>query len=259
VAQPGVPQPGVPQPEVPQPELAPPESVSPLEQAVAVVDRLVSPGGCPWDAKQTHRSLARFLLEETYEALDAIAADDPALLREELGDVLFQVLFHARLAHELPPGERFTIDDVAADAVAKLTRRHPHVFADVTVSGADEVVANWDEIKRSEKNRTSVTDGIALAQPALALAAKLVERSTRAGLEVDQTAPEAPAGEDVGQAVGEAEIGQAVGQAVGEAEIGARLFALAAEATRAGIDPELALRAAALRFAAAVRAAEATP
>jgi XTP/dITP diphosphohydrolase len=215
---------------------------SPLEQAVAVVDRLVSPGGCPWDAKQTHRSLARFLLEETYEALDAIAADDPALLREELGDVLFQVLFHARLGHDLPPGERFSIDDVAADAVAKLTRRHPHVFADVTVSGADEVVANWDEIKRSEKNRTSVTDGIPLAQPALALAAKLVERSIRAGVEVEYAAPRGVAGE-----------------AGGEAEIGARLFALAAEATQAGIDPELALRAAALRFAEAVRTAEVTP
>jgi XTP/dITP diphosphohydrolase len=214
---------------------------SALEQAVAVVDRLVSPGGCPWDAKQTHRSLARFLLEETYEALDAIAADDPVLLREELGDVLFQVLFHARLGHDLPPGERFTIDDVAADAVAKLTRRHPHVFADVTVSGADEVVANWDDIKRSEKNRTSVTDGIPLAQPALALAAKLVERSTRAGVEVEYAAP-----------------GGVAREAAGEAEIGARLFALAAEATRAGIDPELALRAAALRFADAVRTAEVT-
>jgi XTP/dITP diphosphohydrolase len=228
-------------PGVTSPGVTSPGVTSPLEQAVAVVDRLVSPGGCPWDAKQTHRSLARFLLEETYEALDAIAADDPVLLREELGDVLFQVLFHARLGHDLPPGERFTIDDVAADAVAKLTRRHPHVFADVTVSGADEVVANWDDIKRSEKNRTSVTDGIPLAQPALALAAKLVERSTRAGVEVEYAAP-----------------GGVAREAAGEAEIGARLFALAAEATRAGIDPELALRAAALRFADAVRTAEVT-
>jgi XTP/dITP diphosphohydrolase len=125
--------------------------------------------------------------------------------------------------------------------VAKLTRRHPHVFADVTVSGADEVVANWDDIKRNEKNRTSVTDGIPLAQPALALAAKLVERSARVGVEVEYAAPRGVAGE-----------------AAGEAEIGARLFALAAEATRAGTDPELALRAAALRFADAVRTAEVT-
>ena len=219
-------------------EMTSPEVTSPLEQAVAVVDRLVSPGGCPWDAEQTHRSLARFLLEETYEALDAIAADDPVLLREELGDVLFQVLFHARLGHDLPPGQRFSINDVAADAVAKLTRRHPHVFADVTVSGADEVLANWDEIKYREKNRTSVTDGIPLAQPALALTAKLVERAGRAGVDVDHTPPGAPDE---------------------EADFGARLFALAAEATRAGIDPELALRGAALRFADAVRAAEARP
>ncbi len=222
------------------------EVTSPLDQAVAVVDRLVSPGGCPWDAEQTHRSLARFLLEETYEALDAIAADDPVLLREELGDVLFQVLFHARLGHDLPPGQRFSIDDVAADAVAKLTRRHPHVFADVTVSGSAEVLANWDEIKFREKNRTSVTDGIPLAQPALALTAKLVERATRAGVDVSYATPGTPSGET--------EPGT---PPPGEAELGARLFALAAEAARAGIDPELALRAAALRFADAVRAAEA--
>jgi XTP/dITP diphosphohydrolase len=215
---------------------------SPLDQAVAVVDRLVSPGGCPWDAEQTHRSLARFLLEETYEALDAIEADDPLLLREELGDVLFQVLFHARLGQDLPPAQRFSIDDVAADAVAKLTRRHPHVFGDATVSGADEVLVNWDQIKQLEKNRSSVTEGIPTAQPALALTAKLVERVTRAGIDVSL---EASGGSSGGDGAGE------------RADIGARLFALAAQATRAGIDPELALRATALRFAADVRQAEA--
>jgi XTP/dITP diphosphohydrolase len=211
------------------------DSDSSLDQAVAVVDRLVSPGGCPWDAEQTHRSLARFLLEETYEALDAIAADDPVLLREELGDVLFQVLFHARLGQDLPAAQRFSIDDVAADAVAKLTRRHPHVFGDATVSGAEEVLANWDQIKQLEKNRSSVTEGIPTAQPALALTAKLIERVTRAGLDVH---PPASGGTD-------------------RDDIGARLFTLAAEATRAGMDPELALRETALRFAVQVRQVEA--
>lgn len=207
---------------------------SALRDAVAVVDRLVSPGGCPWDAEQTHRSLARFLLEETYEALDAIAADDPALLREELGDVLFQVLFHARLGQDLPPAQRFSIDDVAGDAVAKLTRRHPHVFADGTVSGADEVVANWDQIKQREKHRSSVTDGIPTAQPALALTAQLVDRAARAGV----SAP-APVGGDERR------------------DVGARLFAVAAEAVRRGVDPELALREAALSFADSIRETEA--
>ena len=228
-----------------------------LARAVAVVDRLVSPGGCPWDAEQTHRSLARFLLEETYEALDAIAADDPELLREELGDVLFQVLFHARLAEDLPPARRFSIDDVAADAVAKLTRRHPHVFADVTVSGADEVVANWDQIKQREKNRSSITEGIPTAQPALALAAKLVERASRAGIDVGPSAGSAAgsqAGPETGWAFGQ---GQTAPTEPDGDTVGARLFALAAEAARAGIDPELALRETALRYADAVRAGEA--
>ena len=207
----------------------PPAAGQSLLDAVAIMHRLRSPGGCPWDAAQTHRSLARYLLEETYETLDAIAAEDPLALREELGDLLFQVLFHARLGEELEPPLRFSIDDVAADAVAKLIRRHPHVFADTTVTGAEEVASNWDEIKKREKQRSSVTEGIALAQPALALSAKLLERSRRAGVQVDP---------------------------VVSLDIGARLFALAVEAVDAGIDPELVLRETALAYADAVRAAE---
>src|SRR5215469_5508813 len=109
------------------------------------MDRLRA--GCPWDAKQTHASLAPHLLEETYEALEALELDDLAALREELGDVLLQVLFHARVAAERTDGTGFTIDDVAGDIAAKLVRRHPHVFADLAVSGADEVKRNWDQIK----------------------------------------------------------------------------------------------------------------
>ncbi len=154
---------------------------SPLLQAVAVMDRLRSPGGCPWDAAQTHRSLAQYLLEETYETLEAIETGDSALLREELGDLLLQVLFHARLGEELPEAERFGIDEVAGDLVAKLVHRHPHVFADVSVDSADEVNENWERLKAAEKGRTSSVDGVPMGQPALALAAKLVSRANRAG------------------------------------------------------------------------------
>ena len=186
----------------------------PLLRAVAVMDQLRSPGGCPWDAAQTHRSLAKYLLEETYETLEAIETDDMALLREELGDLLLQVLFHARLAEELPEGERFSIDDVASDLVAKLVHRHPHVFGDVKVDGAAEVNENWERLKAAEKARASIVEGVPMGQPALALAAKLVSRAQRAGTD----APVAGDG------------------------FGPRLLSVVREAVAAGVDPELALR-----------------
>src|SRR2546430_2501052 len=110
---------------------------------------------CPWDARQTHESLAPHLLEECYEALDALESGDPAALRDELGDVLLQVVFHARIAAEAADGTGYTIDDVAEGIVAKLIRRHPHVFADVTVSGPEEVKQNWDAIKAPEPARAA--------------------------------------------------------------------------------------------------------
>jgi XTP/dITP diphosphohydrolase len=200
-----------------------------LLDVVAVMDRLRSPGGCPWDAEQTHSSLAPYLIEEAYEMLEAIEADDLDLLREELGDVLLQVVFHSRLAEERDEDEGWSIDDVAGDLVDKLVRRHPHVFADRRVSGAAEVEATWDEIKSTEKRRESVTDGVPLGQPALALAAKLRRRAAKAGLDVAL-----PAADD----------------------LGARLFALVDEGVAAGADPEAALRAAARAYREAVRAAE---
>lgn len=205
------------------------EPASHLQAAVAITDRLRSPGGCPWDAEQTHLSLAPFLLEEAYETLEAIEAGDPVALREELGDLLFQVLIHARLAEEASEAARFGIEDVAADLVAKLTRRHPHVFADTQVDSSAEVLANWEDIKRAEKQRKSVTDGIPLGQPALSLAAKLVSRADKAGVAV------------------------AVPQS---ADIGDRLLALVAEAVHAGVDPEQALRQAARDYRDAIRAQE---
>lgn len=208
-----------------------------LLDAVSAMDRLLSPGGDPWKRQQTHATLAQFMLEEAYEAYDAIASGDLAALREELGDVLLQIVLHARLAEELPDGERWTVDDVAGGLVEKLVRRNPHVFAGVTVSSIEEITENWERIKRAEKARGSAVEGIVLAQPALALAAKLLERVERAGLDVP--APVQPSTVE------------------NEGELGAALFALVAAARARGLDAEAALRRAALEFADAVRAAEA--
>jgi len=205
-------------------------------ELVAVMDRLRRE--CPWDRRQTHSSLAPYLLEECYEALDALERGDLAALREELGDVLLQVVFHARLAAERTDGTGWTIDDVADGIVAKLVRRHPHVFSDVAVAGADEVSVNWETIKAAERAEkaasraaagggaaASVLDGVALGQPALALAAQLQRRAERAG---------APGALD--------------GGAPGVSATGAELFALVARARQAGMDPEFELRAAARAY-----------
>ncbi len=210
--------------------------MSRLERAVEVMDRLRSPGGCPWDAAQTHQSLSRYLLEEAYEVLEALETDDVSLLREELGDLLLQILFHARLAEELPPGKAFSIEDVAGDLVDKLVRRHPHVFGGTDAADAQAVNENWERQKIAEKGRTSVADGVPLAQPALALSAKLVSRAARAGLD---------------PAVGSGSSA--------EDELGARLFAVVRDAVAAGVDPEGALRRVTRSYLSALRAAEADP
>ena len=207
---------------------------------------------CPWDAKQTHSSLAPHLLEEPYEALEALENGDHGAFREELGDVLLQVLFHAEVASERDDGTGYTIDDVADGIVAKLVRRHPHVFADVAVAGADEVALNWDEIKKAERaeqgavdpGQVSALDGVPFGQPGLSLAAQLQRRAARAGL------PDGLLTGDAGQAA-EAGDGYEAGDGLGD-----RLFALVATARAADLDPELELRAAARRFADRVRAWE---
>ncbi|MFC5140778.1 MazG family protein [Actinomycetospora rhizophila] len=156
-----------------------------LLEAVRVMDRLRSPGGCPWDAAQTPASLLRYLVEETYELYDAVADDDRAAVREELGDVLLQVLFHARIAEE-DAADPFGIDAVAGELVAKLVSRHPHVFGDgETITGAAEQQVRWEELKAVEKRRDSALDGVAQAQPAAALVAKYLSRSRRAGVPDD--------------------------------------------------------------------------
>jgi len=190
-----------------------------LLDLVAVMDRLRSPGGCPWDAEQTHESLVPYLIEETYELVEAIESGDPAHLVEELGDLLLQVVFHARLAEE-DPDSPFGIDDVAGGIVDKLVRRHPHVFADVQADTAQEVAVSWEQIKAAEKpHRTSPLDGIPDGLPALARASKAAERLSAAG-----------------------RLDLAIAAAA-DADLGSRLFALVLEARDRGQDPEALLRA----------------
>jgi len=206
---------------------------------------------CPWDAQQTHESLAPHLLEETYEAIDALEGGDPDAVREELGDVLLQVYFHAEVASERTDGTGYTVDDVADGIAAKLIRRHPHVFSDVSVSGADEVKLNWDEIKAAERRAKSggpgsVLDGVPFGQPALALAAQLQRRAERAGAPADLAVfdgtPRALSAD------GEGGPGGLDGNGRAPSELGAELFALVARAREAGLDPELELRAAARAY-----------
>jgi XTP/dITP diphosphohydrolase len=210
---------------------------------------------CPWDAKQTHESLAPHLLEEPYEAIEALESGDYRALREELGDVLLQVVFHAKVASERDDGTGFTVDDVADGIVAKLVRRHPHVFAGVAVSGADEVKRNWDAIKKAERAETgdphsSVLDGVPFGQPALALAAQLQRRAARAGV------PDEIRGQQDNAVLPGSAGGRSAADAAA-ADLGDRLFALVAAARAADLDPEMELRSAARRFAARVRAWEA--
>jgi XTP/dITP diphosphohydrolase len=223
---------------------------------------------CPWDARQTHESLTPFLLEETYEAVDALTVGDQAAVCEELGDVLLQVVFHARVAQERTDGTGYTIDDVADGIISKLTRRHPHVFGDTSVSGADDVKRNWDAIKAAERaaagsgEPVSALDGVPLHQPALALAAQLLRRAERAGAPADLAAAPADSAELV-PSPESAEGGSATGNAAAGAQpdrpaaaLGQELFALVRRARAAGLDPELELRAAALAYADRVRAWE---
>jgi NTP pyrophosphatase (non-canonical NTP hydrolase) len=201
-----------------------------LLDAVTVIDRLASPGGDPWKLRQTHESLAPFLLEEAYEATDAIESGDRAALCEEMGDVLLQVLLHARLAQNLPADEAWSIDEVAGGLVEKMIRRNPHVFGDAGALEIDEVMAQWERIKKAEKARGSVLDGVALSQPALALAAKILSRGDRVG-----AGPALPTGDGLGE----------------------RLLRLVREALDRDEDAEAALRRAALGHARRVRDAEA--
>ena len=205
-----------------------------LLDVVAVMDRLRSPGGCPWDAEQTHGSLRGYLLEEAHEAYDAIVDDDRAGMREELGDVLLQVVFHARVAAEADDQRRFDVDDVAGDLVDKLVRRHPHVFGDAGPRDVAQVEAGWEQIKQAEKQRRSPTEGVSRSQPAASWAAALVRRAARAQL---PTPPPADL------------------SARSPEELGERLLAVVAAAEGRGWDVEDALREAVRRYAGELDAA----
>ena len=211
---------------------------SQLQRLAEVMDELRSPGGCPWDAEQTHESLLKYLLEESYEFVDAVHGDNRAHMREELGDVLLQVYFHARIAEE-DPVDPFSIQDVAQAIADKLIRRHPHVFARVVVQDSTEVLQNWEDIKREEKGRTSALDGIAMAQPALPLIEKLLYRASQYG--VDVVTPDAI---DFGGSASESTVGQA-------------LLTVIAWANANGVDAESALRKEALALSQQIAAIEA--
>ena len=197
-------------------------STSYLQRLVEVMDQLRSPGGCPWDSEQTHESLIKYLLEESYEFIDTVAESDRSGMREELGDILLQVYFHSRIAQDHPT-DPFSIEDVAKVITEKLISRHPHVFGDKKVSGSDEVVANWEEIKAAEKGRTSALDGVAISQPALSLINKLLYRAEKYGviLDVPTHSQEVLATQE---------------------SVGSALLAVITWAHKNGIDPEDALR-----------------
>ncbi len=211
-------------------------SDSELQRLVEVMDRLRSPGGCPWDAEQTHESLVKYLLEESYEFIDSLDAKDREGMREELGDVLLQVYFHSRIAQDHPT-DPFSIEDVARSIADKLIRRHPHVFEGLQVSGTEEIIENWEEIKAKEKGRTSALDGVALAQPALALVEKLLYRAEKYKVHVVLTKYQSDK--------------PATQESVGEA-----LASIIAWARDNEIDPENALRLYGRQIAEQIKAAE---
>jgi XTP/dITP diphosphohydrolase len=208
-------------------------------ELVSVMDRLRSPGGCAWDARQTHRSLVEYLVEEAYEVIEAIEADDREALREELGDLLLQVVFHARIAQE-DPDDPWSIDDVAEGITAKLIRRHPHVFADASLDSAEQVESRWHELKAQEKGRDSVTEGIPAALPALVAAAKYLSRSAALSVPIP----------------GEASARDALTDIADESELGEFLLGIVAQARARGWDAEAGLRQATRTHAGRIRAVE---
>lgn len=210
---------------------------SELLRLLEVMDRLRSPGGCPWDAEQSHESLLKYLLEESYEFVDAVDENDRQAMREELGDILLQVYFHSRIAEEHPT-DPFSIEDVAAGIADKLIRRHPHVFGEVNVSGSEEVLANWEKLKAAEKKRNSATDGVALSQPALPLITKLIYRAEKNGIKLDLPT---------------ADIDNGVSS---EVAISDALVAAVVAAIKQGIEPEDLLRARAREIAEEIKRIE---
>ncbi len=212
-----------------------------LLRLVEVMDRLRSPGGCPWDAEQTHESLLKYQLEESYEFIEAVESGDRSDMQEELGDLLLQVYFHSRIAQEHPE-KPFDLDDVARSVADKLISRHPHVFGDTKVSSSDEVLANWEKIKNAEKGRTEFDQGVPVGQPALSLAAKLILRAQKNDLPVPETSAPIFSERENSNSDKESALGDA-------------LMSLISWAIAEDIDPEAALRRAALKYRDSIKEA----
>ena len=202
------------------------------------MDRLRSPGGCPWDAEQDHVTLLKFLLEESYEFIEAVEENDRDAMQEELGDLLLQVYFHSRMAEE-DKKQPFNIEDVAKGVADKLIRRHPHVFSDAVVGSSSEVLENWEAQKAVEKGRTSAIDGVPLAQPALPLVSKLLYRASKSNYQL-------PKAESV-----------KLPDEMNQDQFGELLLSLISQAVDKGLDPEAALRGAAKTLITQIKAHEA--
>jgi XTP/dITP diphosphohydrolase len=187
------------------------------------MDKLRSPGGCPWDAEQDHASLLKYLLEESYEFIESVENNDRQAMQEELGDLLLQVYFHSRMAEE-DATQPFNIEDVAKSVADKLIRRHPHVFAGASVNSSEDVLENWEKQKAAEKGRTSAIDGVPLAQPALPLATKVIYRLNKLNYDLPISKPISLPSE------------------INQDQFGQILLGLISQAVEKGLDPEAALR-----------------
>jgi len=203
-----------------------------------VMDKLRSPGGCPWDAEQTHQSLLKYLLEESYEFIESVEHNDRQDMQEELGDLLLQVYFHSRMAEE-DTNQPFNIEDVAKSVADKLIRRHPHVFAGTKVDNSQDVLENWEKQKALEKGRSSIIDGVPLAQPALPLAAKVVYRINKLNYSLPISQP------------------IKLSDQTNQDQFGEILLGLIAQAVEKGLDPEAALRGATKSLIAQIQEHEA--
>ena len=203
-----------------------------------VMDKLRSPGGCPWDAEQTHQSLLKYLLEESYEFIESVENNDRQDMQEELGDLLLQVYFHSRMAEE-DTNQPFNIEDVAKSVADKLIRRHPHVFAGTKVDNSQDVLENWEKQKALEKGRSSIIDGVPLAQPALPSAAKVVYRINTLNYSLPISQP------------------LKLSDQTNQDQFGEILLGLIAQAVEKGLDPEAALRGATKSLIAQIQEQEA--
>jgi tetrapyrrole methylase family protein / MazG family protein len=216
-----------------------------FSRLMELMRRLRAPGGCPWDAEQTHESLKRYLLEETYEVMEAIDSGSPEMLKEELGDLLLQAVFHSAIAEE--KGE-FAMKDVLQVLCDKLVRRHPHVFGDLRVDDIDQLVENWERIKKSEKGeeRRSALSGVPCHLPALLRAQKITEKASRVGFDWDHVDPVFA---KVLEELKELEETLFTGdQERMEAELGDLLFAIVNLGRFLSLNPEEALRKTIARF-----------